>query len=128
MRSPHERSSTGAARRRSSPAHRDRRREQRVELLQPFIQREQLVAAFDDEILAELVAAEHLQHKAAEIAQALLPDSQQSAPLLPQLTGMRQGSPLRTGRAHACGSPLFLAAKACQQRRPRHASQCNSEV
>jgi hypothetical protein len=82
VRAPHEWSTTGAACRRSCPAYRDRRREQRVELLQPFVESKQLVAAFDEEILPELVAAEHLQHEATEIAQALLAHPQKRAMLL----------------------------------------------
>jgi hypothetical protein len=50
--------------------------------LQPFVESKQLVAAFDEEILPELVAAEHLQHETTEIAQALLAHPQNGAMLL----------------------------------------------
>jgi hypothetical protein len=128
VRPPYEWGPTGAARSRSRPAYRDRRYEKRVELPQSFIQREQLLAPLDEEVLTELVAAEHLQHQPAEIAQALFSHSEQRTALLPELTGMRQGPPRRTRRAHTRQFPLLFAAKACQQRRPRHAGQCNSEV
>ena len=46
----------------------DRGCKQRVELLQALVERDQLVAALDQQVLAELVAAEHLEHEAAEVA------------------------------------------------------------
>jgi hypothetical protein len=85
---PHERCTARAARSRRSSAGGDHRRKERVELLQAFVERNELVAALDEEILAELVAAEHLQHQAAEIAEALLADTQERAALSAELAWM----------------------------------------
>lgn len=128
VRAPHERSATGASCCRGCPAYRDRGREQGVDLVQPLVEGEQFVAALDEEVLTELVTAEHLQHEPAEIAEPFLANPQQCPPLLAQLAGMRQRPPRRTGRADARRFPLLLAAEACQQRRPRHADKGNSEV
>jgi hypothetical protein len=75
MRAPDERSAacTPGCRRRTTD--RDRRREQGVQLLQALVERDQLVAALDEQVLAELVAAEHLQHEAAEVAETLFADA-----------------------------------------------------
>jgi hypothetical protein len=78
--------------------------------------------------LAELVASEHLQHQAAEVAEALFADAKQRAPFFPELARMRECSARGARRAGAVGRPLILAAEACKQRRPRHANQGNSEV
>jgi hypothetical protein len=96
--------------------------------LQALVERDQLVAALDQQVLAELVTAEHLQHETAQVAEALFADTKQRAALLPELAGMRECSARRPGRAGALGYPLILAAEACKQRRPRHESQRNSEV
>jgi hypothetical protein len=96
--------------------------------LQALVERDQLAAAFDQQVLAELVAAEHLQHETAEVAEALFADTKQRAALLPELAWMRKSPARRPGRAGALGYPLILAAEACKQRRPRHANQGNSVV
>jgi hypothetical protein len=75
VRSPDERRAALTPRRRRRATHGHSRGEQRVELLQAFIEGDQLVAAFDDQVLAELVSAKHLQHQSAQIAQALLADA-----------------------------------------------------
>jgi hypothetical protein len=128
VRAPDERSAacTPGCRRRTT--HRDRGCEEGVELLQAFVERDQLVAALDQQVLAELVAAEHLEHEPAEVAKALFADTKQRAALLPELARMGECPARRPGRAGALGYPLILAAEACKQRRPRHANQGNSVV
>jgi hypothetical protein len=128
VRAPNEWSAACTPGCRRSTTDRDRGCEQGVELLQALIERDQLVAALDQQVLAELVAAKHLEHEAAEVAKALFADSKQRAPLLPERTRMRKCSARRPGRAGALGYPLILAAEACKQRRPRHANQGNSVV
>jgi hypothetical protein len=126
--SPDERRPALAARGRRRTAHRHGRGEQRVQLLEAFVEGDELVAALDDQILAKLVAAEHLQHQPAEVAQALFANPQQRASLLPQLARMGESTSRRPRGARARNGPLVLAAKACQERWPRHAGQSNSEV
>jgi hypothetical protein len=75
VRSPDERRATLAPRCRRRPTHGHSRGEQRVELLQAFVEGDQLVTAFDDQVLTELITAKHLQHQSAQIAQALLADA-----------------------------------------------------
>jgi len=43
--------------------------------LQALVEGDELVAALDQQILTELVAAEHLEHETAEVAQAFLADA-----------------------------------------------------
>src|SRR5256885_1790188 len=85
-------------------------------------------AALAQRVVAKLRAAEHLQQEPAEVAQALLTDTKQCTPLLAELARMREGAARGAGGAGARDRPLVLAAEACEQRRPRHANQCNSEV
>ena len=65
---PHERGAAGTPGRRRCPAGGDRGRKQRVELLQALVERDQLVAALDQQVLPELVPTEHLQHETPEVA------------------------------------------------------------
>src|SRR5262249_33535218 len=58
VRGPDDRCPTRASRGRRGPSGRSGSREQRVQLLQTLVEREQLVAALDQEVLPELVAAE----------------------------------------------------------------------
>jgi hypothetical protein len=58
--------------------------------LQSLIQRDQLVAALDQQVLPELVAAEHLEHQPAEISEPFLAHAQERATLAPELSGVRQ--------------------------------------
>ena len=69
---PNEWGATLAPRGRRCSPYGDRRREQRVQLLQTLVERDQLIAAIDEQVLPELIAPEHLQHQAAEIPQTLL--------------------------------------------------------
>jgi hypothetical protein len=128
VRAPHERSAARTPGGRCRPPDGDSGCKQRVELLQALVERDQLVAALDQQVLAELVAAEHLEHEAAEVAQALFADAKQRTALLPELARMRESAARRAGRPRVCDHPLILAAEACKQRRPRHANQGNSEV
>jgi hypothetical protein len=57
--------------------------------VQPLLQPDQVDAAADEEILAELVAAVHLEHQAAQVAESLLACAQERTPLPPQLAGLR---------------------------------------
>jgi hypothetical protein len=72
--------------------------EEEVELGNALVQLEQLLAAVANEILAEVVAAEHLQEKAAEVAEPLLADTGERTTLAPQDARRRKGAP---GRAAA---------------------------
>jgi hypothetical protein len=125
---PDERGAAGAAGRRSGSPDGDRSREQCVQLLQPLVERDQLVAPLDEQILAELVAPEHLQHQPAEVAQALLANPEQGATLPSKLTWMGQRPAGRPRGRRADGGPLTGAAETSEQRGPRHANQCNSEI
>jgi hypothetical protein len=91
-------------------------REERVELLQPLVEREELVAPVDEEVLPELVAPVHLDHQPAQVAQPLLPRSQEGAPLAAEDARVRQRPPCRTGRRSR--SALAGASEAGE---PRHA-------
>jgi hypothetical protein len=120
VRAPDDRRAAGASCRRRGSSHRYRGREQRVELLQTLVERDQLVAPLDEQVLAELVAAKHLEHQPTEIAQALLAHTQERAALAAELAGMGEGAARRALRPRARGSASALAAEACEQRRPRH--------
>jgi hypothetical protein len=128
MGAPHEWSPALTAGRRRCPPDRDGCCQQRVELLQAFVERDQLMAALHQQVLAELVAAEHLQHETAEIAEALFADTKECTTFLAELPWMGKSTPRRARRTSARNRPLILAAEACKQRWPRHANQCNSEV
>src|SRR5438067_533496 len=66
VRSPWQRRTALAAPRRDAPA---RGGEHLVELVEPRVDPEQLVAAFGEQVLAEAVTPVHLEHQAAEIAE-----------------------------------------------------------
>jgi hypothetical protein len=121
VRTPHERRTAGAARRRGGSARGDDGREERVQLLEPLVERDQLVTALDQKRITEKVAAEHLQHQAAEITEALLPHTQKRSPLTAELARVGQRPARRAGRDSARHGPFTGAAEACEQRRPRHA-------
>src|SRR3954471_1442144 len=125
VRAPDERRSARAARRWSGAPRRNRRGEERVEFLQPVVESEELVTAIDEEVLAELVSPEHLEHQPAEVAQALLAGAHQRAALATETPGVGQGPTRGPGRSSHGHSGLF-AAKTCKQRWPRHCDQCNS--
>ena len=102
MGAPDDRSAASAPGRRRRAAGGHGCGEERVQLLQPLVEGDELVAALDQQVLAELVAPEHLQHQAAEIAEPFLARAQQCAPLPPELAWMRQrASRRRPGRATA---------------------------
>src|SRR5262249_60192165 len=63
--------------------------EQRVDLLDARLDRDELRAALDDEAGIEPVALVHLEREASEVAQALLPNLEQGLPLSSQLTRRR---------------------------------------
>ena len=99
MRAGCDRRTARAPRRRRRASRRHGRCEQRVEFLQTLVEREQLVAAVDQEVLAELVAPVHLEHQSAKVTQPLFAGAQQRASLAPQQAGMRKGPPRRGLRA-----------------------------
>src|SRR5205823_9288910 len=111
-----DRGAAHAARGRGGPTRRDGHGEQCVELLKPLVERNQLVAAVDQQVLPELIAPEHLEHQSAEVAKPLLAGAKQRAPLSSQQSGMRQRPPGRDLRSG--GSRVGGSAKA---REPRHA-------
>ncbi len=106
VRSPQEGCAARAARRRSGPAQGDRGREERLNLLQALVECSQLLAAIDEEILAELIPAKHLQHQAAEIAEPLFAQLQQDPALPAKLSGMGK-RPARRWRRGRTGDLLF---------------------
>jgi hypothetical protein len=126
MRAPHEGGPTGAPRGRRRPTHRGRSREQRVELLKALVEGGQLVASLDEQILAELVTPEHLEHQAPEVTETLLANAEKRPSLPAELAGVGERPARRPGWTRARHSPLAGAAEACEQRRPRHAAQSNS--
>ena len=65
----------------ASPAPAD----ERVDLRDARLDRDELGAALDDERLVELVAAVHLEREAAEVAQPVLAEQEQRAALAPQV-------------------------------------------
>src|SRR5205807_3103177 len=72
VRSTHDwRSARTPGRRRGSPRGNGGGKE-RVQLAQPLVERDQFITALEQEVLSELVAAVHLQHEAAEVAQPVL--------------------------------------------------------
>ena len=81
--------------------------EQRVELVDARLEPDQVGAALEQQVLAEAVAPVHLEREPAEIAQLLLTQAQERAPLAPELAGGRGGpSPPWRGRrdgAFGCG-------------------------
>src|SRR5439155_26237721 len=60
--------------------------------------RDELGAAVDDQVLAELVAPVHLEHQAAEVPDPLLAEAQEGPPVPPQLARWRTGPPHRCSR------------------------------
>src|SRR4029453_5667934 len=92
VRAPHNRRAACTTRCRRGAARADGGREEGFELLDPVVERDELVTTLDQQVLAELVAPEHLQHQSAKIAQPLLPHAQQCSALLPELAGGGEGS------------------------------------
>jgi hypothetical protein len=80
-------------RRRPDAAPRDRRGEERVEVREPLLEALKLDAPVDEEVLPELVAAEHLEHQPAEVAKLLLAHLEERPPLPAELPDRRQGAP-----------------------------------
>jgi DNA-directed RNA polymerase specialized sigma24 family protein len=59
----------------------------------------ELEAAVDEQVLPELVAAVHLEHQSAEVAEPLLAHEQERAPLTPELARRRERAPDGTRRS-----------------------------
>ena len=83
-----ERRAAAAVRRDPGPAGRGGL-DEGVELEDPLLERHELRALLEHELLAVVVAAVHLQHQPAEVADALLPGLQERAPLAAE--GTRRG-------------------------------------
>ena len=58
--------------------------EQLVDLPQALLDRDHLLALLDQQVLLELVAAEHLEHQPAEVADALLARPDEGSPFASQ--------------------------------------------
>src|SRR5581483_1198165 len=92
-----------------------RSREQRVELGEALLELAELDAAVDEQVLAELVSAVHLEHQPAEVAQPLLAHREEAPPLAPELRDRREGPADGARRRRRCGSSRiwrWRAAKA----------------
>ena len=68
-----------------------------VELVQPRVQAEELVAALGEQVLAEAVLPVHLEHQAAEIAQPLVAGALDGAPFAADHARRRQCTARRGG-------------------------------
>src|SRR5207253_6101581 len=73
-------------------------REQLVEVVQPLLDADDLGRLLVDEVLAEPILAVHLQDEPAEVADPLLAQPHERAPLAAQLARRRQRSPARGRR------------------------------
>ena len=62
----------------------------RVEIVDPLFERDDLPAAFDQQLVAEARAAVHLQRQPAEVADPLLASLQDRPALAPQRSGRRR--------------------------------------
>ena len=80
--------------------------EQLVDLTQPPLDRDHLLALLDQQVLLELVAPEHLEHQPAEVADALLARPDEGAPLAPERAGRRNAPGPRRRRRRALRSIL----------------------
>jgi hypothetical protein len=74
--------------------------QERVEVGEPLFDGDELSAAVDEEVLAELIAPVHLEHEAAEVAQARFAQLEQGAAFAAELAGRGHGASHGTGR---CG-------------------------
>src|SRR5204862_3759419 len=81
-----ERGAAAAAPRHRGPAGRGGR-DERVELEDPLLERHELRALLEYELLAVVVAAVHLEHQPAEVADPLLPRLQERSPLAAESAG-----------------------------------------
>jgi hypothetical protein len=73
-------------------AGRQRGLEQGVDLTEAVLDRDYFQALLDEQILAETVTAVHLEHEAAEIADALLAGAHEGTALAAQRTGGGQSA------------------------------------
>src|SRR5919204_3326004 len=94
------------------------RRQHRVELVQSFLERHDLAAALDQQLVAERRAAVHLERQSAEIPDALLARFQDRAALAPERA--RRRSSTQDGGGHIGGAALRPAANAAEQGKTRH--------
>ena len=101
LRAPEDRRSALAAGGGADAAARHGGGEQGVELGEPLLEADELRAAVDEQVLAELVAAVHLEDEAAEVAEARLAELEEGAALAAELSW--GGSARRTARAAGGG-------------------------
>ena len=94
-----------------------RRAEEHVELVDPRLEPDQLGTALEQEVLAEAVAPVHLEREAPEVAQLLLAQPHERAPLPPQ--GAR-------GWSRPAPRPRLPAQQAVQGGKTRHGRECTS--
>ena len=81
---------------------RDRARpsgEQGVELGEALFELHQFDASVDEQVLAELIAAVHLEHQPAEVAEAVLTGGEEQTTLTPELARRRERAPDGTRRS-----------------------------
>ena len=106
VRAPGNRRAALAGRRRA-PGGRDRL-EHRVELAKPVLERDDLPALLDQQLVAEARAPVHLQRQPAEVADTLLARLHDRAPLAPERPGRRRTPEdrLRPGCGTAAGPPV----------------------
>src|SRR5262249_39375793 len=100
VRAPGNRRATRAAQCRASAS---RHTEQDVQLREPLVQLEQLLAAVANQILAKVITTEHLQQEPPEVSQPLLAHLPERAAVAPQNARGREGAPRRAAaeqRAH----------------------------
>src|SRR5581483_1498806 len=98
---------------------------ERVQLREPVLERQELAAALEQELPAELVAAEHLQHQPAEIAEPVFARPEQVTPLAAQAADGRQ-SATNSARGRRRRGLLARATKARQVRHRRDSSRCQT--
>src|SRR5205085_6447789 len=107
VRAPEDRCAALAARSAPGNAPRGGCVEESVELEQPLLERGEIGAPLVDEVVPEALLPVHLEHEPAEVADPLLAQAQERAPLAAELGGGRRWSPrrgrclVRSGRAAA---------------------------
>ncbi len=92
----------------------------RVELRQALLEPDELGATVDEQVLAELVAAVHLEHETAEVAQASFAQLEERAALAAHLARGRQRAPDRAGRGRGRRRGRLAVGVAAEARQARH--------
>src|SRR5262249_940996 len=92
---PLDRSTAGTADRDALAPLVDGELEQPVDLTQPALDREHLLALLDQEVLLELITAVHLEHEPTEVADPLLPRPDERPALAPERPRRRNAARAR---------------------------------